>query len=63
MTWIETDAQAGSLVEVEVTAVVDDYDFEATAIRLVAPPPGPMPDAPRSRTLPMLSTTIGSFGR
>jgi len=63
LTWIDTDAPAGSLVEVEVTAVVDDYDFEATALRVIALPPTPTAEAPRSRALPMLATTIGSFGR
>ena len=63
LTWIDTDAPAGSLVEVEVTAVVDDYDFEATPIRVVALPPSASADAPRSRALPLVSTTIGSFGR
>ncbi|HRN54542.1 MAG TPA: MiaB/RimO family radical SAM methylthiotransferase, partial [Gemmatimonadaceae bacterium] len=39
VTWIETDAAAGSIVEVEVTEVVDDYDFTATYRRtLVAAP-------------------------
>jgi ribosomal protein S12 methylthiotransferase len=63
LTWIDTDAPAGSLVEVEVTAVVDDYDFEATFIRVVALPPVAPAEAPRSRSLPLVSTTIGSFGR
>lgn len=63
LTWIHTEAPAGSLVEVLVTAVVDDYDFEATARRVVSRPAGVPPAASRARSLPLVSTTVGSFGR
>ena len=60
VTWLDVDATAGSFVEVEVTDVIDDYDFEAKVLSVVEQPAA----APRvrpSRELPM--ATIGSFGR
>ncbi|MBX3133462.1 MAG: 30S ribosomal protein S12 methylthiotransferase RimO [Gemmatimonadaceae bacterium] len=67
VTWVATDAAAGSIIEVEVQAVVDDYDFEATFRRVLLAPPSSQPAA-RSRALPMMglaasSPTTGSFGR
>ena len=52
----------GALVEVAAESVVDDYDFHASVIRVVTPPPAAGKDGAR-RQLPLLSTTIGSFGR
>jgi ribosomal protein S12 methylthiotransferase len=59
VTWLDVDAPAGSFVEVEVTDVVDDYDFSARVMSLIDAPIV----APRasSRELPL--ATIGSFGR
>ncbi|MEX2182720.1 MAG: 30S ribosomal protein S12 methylthiotransferase RimO [Gemmatimonadaceae bacterium] len=63
VTLVRTDAPAGSLIEVDVRAVVDDYDFVADFRRLISLPP-PADAAPRrGRSLPMLATTVGSFGR
>jgi ribosomal protein S12 methylthiotransferase len=63
VTWISTDTPAGSIVEVAVDAVVDDYDFTATYRRTVlAPPSANAATATRGRALPMLAS-IGSFGR
>ncbi|HEX6599432.1 MAG TPA: 30S ribosomal protein S12 methylthiotransferase RimO [Gemmatimonadaceae bacterium] len=51
----------GTIVEAHIDNVVDDVDFNCTLTRVV--------DAPqpivkrRTRALPMLATTIGSFGR
>ena len=60
---LKTDAPAGSIVEVEVTAVVDDYDFTATYRRtLVEAPRADAATSTRGRALPMLAS-IGSFGR
>jgi ribosomal protein S12 methylthiotransferase len=59
VTWFDTDAPAGSLVEVEVTEVVDDYDFRARVLS-VSDAPAVVPRA-TSRELPL--ATIGSFGR
>jgi ribosomal protein S12 methylthiotransferase len=59
VTWFGTDAPVGSFVEVEVTDVIDDYDFSARVISVIDAPAV----APRaaSRELPL--ATIGSFGR
>jgi ribosomal protein S12 methylthiotransferase len=67
VTHVVTDAAAGSLVEVEVTEVVDDYDFTAT-FRSMISSGEPATAAPaRSRSLPMAHTGeptgMGSFGR
>jgi ribosomal protein S12 methylthiotransferase len=61
VTRVATDAAPGDFVEVELTAVEDDYDFAATAVRVVdrrrsAPRPLAL-----GRVLPV--TTAGSFGR
>jgi ribosomal protein S12 methylthiotransferase len=59
VTWLDVHAPAGAFVEVEVTGVVDDYDFSARVLSVLDPPSA----APRppSRELPL--ATIGSFGR
>jgi len=62
LTFLDTDASAGALVEVEVTDVVDDYDFHARVLRVLEAPAIPTA-APRSRTLPMVASSMGSFGR
>jgi ribosomal protein S12 methylthiotransferase len=63
VTWVETDARAGSLIEVEVEEVVDDYDFKARFRRLVADAVAPAPAAAGGRALPMMGQSLGSFGR
>ena len=63
LTWIRTDAPAGSIIEAEVTEVVDDYDFVATARGILVPAHVAAAEAPRSRALPMMASTMGSFGR
>lgn len=71
VTWVHTKAPAGSFVEVRVDEVVDDYDFDATALRVVDASPAAA-RARRGRALPMAApaparapgpTTVGSFGR
>jgi ribosomal protein S12 methylthiotransferase len=59
LTWLDGDAPAGSFADVEVTEVVDDYDFRARVLGVIDAPAV----APRaaSRELPL--ATIGSFGR
>jgi ribosomal protein S12 methylthiotransferase len=52
VTWVHTDAPAGSFVEVRVDEVVDDYDFDATARRVVDAAPAPA-RARRGRSLPV----------
>jgi hypothetical protein len=45
-----------------VEEVVDDYDFQASVIRVAMP--AARPETRRSaRQLPIRQTTIGSFGR
>ncbi|HEY0970616.1 MAG TPA: 30S ribosomal protein S12 methylthiotransferase RimO [Gemmatimonadales bacterium] len=64
VTWVHTDAAPGSFVEARIDDLVDDYDFEATALRVVessAPATGR-----RARVLPLAATgagSIGSYGR
>ena len=55
-------ALPGSIVEVIPSEVVDDYDFEATLVRVVDGP-APLVAAKRSRQLPMAAGSVGSFGR
>ena len=37
VTWVDTDAPPGTIVEVELRDVVDDYDFQGTVTRILAP--------------------------
>jgi hypothetical protein len=62
VTLLDIDAPAGSFADVEVTGVVDDYDFSARVLSVLDAPVSTNP-APRkaSRELPL--ATIGSFGR
>lgn len=63
VTWIETDEPAGTIVEVLVEEVVDDYDFTAAFKRVLIPVAAPPAAAARGRALPMMASTMGSFGR
>jgi ribosomal protein S12 methylthiotransferase len=59
ITFLDTNASPGSIVEVAVTGVVDDYDLTAAYMRDTDPrlaPPKPMP-------LPLFSPPAASFGR
>ena len=51
VTWLDTDALPGSLVEASIDEVVDDYDFVATARRVVLAAAGER--RRRSRALPV----------
>jgi ribosomal protein S12 methylthiotransferase len=62
VTWVHTDAMAGSFVDVRIDEVVDDYDFAATALRVADTPAVVLPRR-STRALPMMATTIGSYGR
>jgi ribosomal protein S12 methylthiotransferase len=62
VTWIHTDAPAGSFVQARIDDVVDDYDFEATALGPVDAP-AVMERRRAPRALPMAVSTIGSYGR
>ena len=61
ITVLEGDAAPGSIVDMTITSVQDDYDFLATQHAVVASPA----IASRARaSLPVISlTSIGSFGR
>jgi ribosomal protein S12 methylthiotransferase len=63
VTWVHTDAPPGALVEVRIDEVVDDYDFVATAQRVVSTTPAST--RRRARALPLVtsSQTVGSYGR
>jgi ribosomal protein S12 methylthiotransferase len=62
VTWIGAAAGVtpGSFVDVRLDAVVDDYDFAATLVRVTSSAPA----APaRMRRLPVVGPSMGSFGR
>ena len=61
VTRVVTDAAPGDFVEVELTSVEDDYEFAATAVRIVDQPRSVPRSTRLGRILPV--TTVGSFGR
>jgi ribosomal protein S12 methylthiotransferase len=62
VTYIDEALPPGTIGEVAVEEVVDDYDFQASFIRTVLP--ASAPERRRlSRTLPLKQVTIGSYGR
>jgi ribosomal protein S12 methylthiotransferase len=62
VTQIDEALPAGTFAEVAVEEVVDDYDFQASLIRVVSSPT--IAQTHRvSRTLPLSQATIGSYGR
>jgi len=62
VTFLDERYAPGTLLEVIPREVVDDYDFNAEAIRVISAPAGDV-GASLRRQLPLVSTTIGSFGR
>ena len=50
----------GTIIDAVIEGIEDDVDFTATLLRVVSAPGAP---PKRARSLPMLSTSIGSFGR
>jgi ribosomal protein S12 methylthiotransferase len=62
ITYLDAPYVPGTLVEVIPREVVDDYDFSATTVRVVSAPTADSRASVR-RQLPLISTTIGSFGR
>ena len=62
VTQIDEALPAGTMVEVAVEEVVDDYDFQASVIRVVLPAGAPQ-QRRVSRHLPIKQVTIGSYGR
>ncbi|AHG90464.1 Ribosomal protein S12 methylthiotransferase rimO [Gemmatirosa kalamazoonensis] len=62
VTWLDTDAAAGSFVEARIDEVADDYDFVATPLRVVSAWSARRPG--RRRALPTIALpTVGSYGR
>jgi ribosomal protein S12 methylthiotransferase len=53
--------QPGTIVDAVIEGIEDDVDFRATLLRVVDRPGAPTPA--RTRSLPVMGTTIGSFGR
>jgi len=62
ITYLDGRFAPGTLLDVIPREVVDDYDFSAETIRVVSAPSGNAAASLR-RQLPLVSTTIGSFGR
>ncbi len=62
VTYVGTDALPGSFIDAVIDELVDDYDFQATALGGVTAPPAPLVRRD-GRRLPVMATTIGSFGR
>jgi len=62
VTQIDVALAPGTIAEVAVEEVVDDYDFQASVIRVALP--ADVPERRRvSRELPISQVTIGSYGR
>lgn len=62
LTFLDRPFAPGTLVEVIPREVVDDYDFVAESVRVISAPAGDVAVSLR-RQLPLVATTIGSFGR
>jgi ribosomal protein S12 methylthiotransferase len=61
ITWLAGDAPPGSIVDMTITGVQDDYDFLATQHAVLTGPPA---TARGRAALPVVSlASIGSFGR
>src|SRR5258705_6419457 len=62
VTQIDVALPPGTIAEVAVEEVVDDYDFQASVIRVALP--ATIPEGRRiSRDVPISQVTIGSYGR
>jgi ribosomal protein S12 methylthiotransferase len=62
VTQIDEALPPGTMAEVAVEEVVDDYDFQASVIRIALPSSAPQ-QRRVSRQLPVKQVTIGSYGR
>jgi ribosomal protein S12 methylthiotransferase len=62
VTQLDEALPPGTIAEVAVEEVVDDYDFQASVIRVVIPAGAPRAQRV-SRQLPIKQVTIGSYGR
>jgi ribosomal protein S12 methylthiotransferase len=50
----------GTIIDAVIEGIEDDVDFNATLLRVIDAPHAP---AKRVRSLPVMATSIGSFGR
>ena len=62
VTQLDVALPPGTIAEVAVEELVDDYDFQASVIRVTVPAGSPQPRR-ISRQLPIKQVTIGSYGR
>jgi len=62
VTQLDEALPPGTIAEVAVEEVVDDYDFQASVIRIALPAGAPR-ERRVSRQLPIQHVTIGSYGR
>ncbi|MEO7368565.1 MAG: 30S ribosomal protein S12 methylthiotransferase RimO [Gemmatimonadaceae bacterium] len=62
VTFLDEVHAPGTLTEVAVAEVVDDYDFKASMVRIISSEGAPKPVSAR-RSLPMAAITVGSYGR
>lgn len=64
VTWLSGSLAPGTIVDVTVEAVVEDYDFRAAVIGPGTQLPRTGPERrPRPRSLPLAAAGIGSYGR
>jgi ribosomal protein S12 methylthiotransferase len=54
------DLAPGTIIDAVIEGIEDDVDFRATLLRVIDAPGAP---PKRARSLPVMSTSIGSFGR
>ena len=62
VTWLATNAAPGTIAEIRLDRVIDDYDFAATLVSEPQNVPQPRANARSRRVLPM-ATSVGSYGR
>ena len=57
------DVRPGDFVDGRIEEVEDDYDFRATLLAVADAAPAAAPALRASRSLPMVASSVGSFGR
>jgi ribosomal protein S12 methylthiotransferase len=63
ITRVSGSVRAGDFIDVCLEEVVDDYDFRATLLGIADAAPIARPPVRISRSLPLVATSVGSFGR
>jgi ribosomal protein S12 methylthiotransferase len=64
ITHLDEPHPAGTFVDVAIQEVVEDYDFRGSVVRVADTPPVRSRRQPRANmSLPVLETTVGSYGR